>query len=50
MVDRYGRHLVIIEGGAPGVDWAFSRACSEYGVKDEPHLADWNGLGNVAGP
>jgi hypothetical protein len=50
MVDRYGRDLVIVHGGAPGVDWAFSRACRELDVTAEPHLADWKGLGNVAGP
>jgi hypothetical protein len=42
--------LVIVHGGAPGVDWAFSRACRELDVTAEPHLADWKGLGNVAGP
>jgi hypothetical protein len=50
MVERYGPDLVIVHGGAPGVDWAFSRACRELDVGAEAHLADWMGLGNVAGP
>jgi hypothetical protein len=50
LVDRYGPDLVIVHGGAPGVDWAFSRACRELDVTTEAHLADWKGLGNVAGP
>jgi hypothetical protein len=41
---------VIINGVAPGVDWAFSKACRELGVEAEVHTADWRTLGNIAGP
>jgi YspA, cpYpsA-related SLOG family len=47
---RYGPDLVIVHGGAPGVDQAFHVACQTLGVTVEPHLADWKGLGNIAGP
>jgi hypothetical protein len=47
---RYGPDLVIIHGGAPGVDNAFATACRKLGIVAEPHVADWRGLSNVAGP
>jgi hypothetical protein len=50
LLKRYGRNIVIVNGGAPGVDWAFSRACRELGVEIEVHTADWRILGNIAGP
>jgi YspA, cpYpsA-related SLOG family len=50
LLARYGPHLVIGHGGAPGVDQSFHVACQTLGVTVEPHLADWKGLGNVAGP
>ena len=50
LVARYGPDMVIINGGACGVDEAFAKACRKLGVVAEPHLADWKGLGNVAGP
>jgi hypothetical protein len=42
--------LTIIRCGAAGVDNAFDAACRELGIVSEPHLADWRGLGNIAGP
>jgi hypothetical protein len=45
-----GRDIVIINGDAPGVDWAFSRACTRLGVATEVHSADWHTLGNITGP
>ena len=36
--------------GAPGVDNAFAEACRTFDIKAEPHLADWKGLGKMAGP
>jgi hypothetical protein len=50
LLAKYGPNLVIIHGGARGVDNAFSVACHELGVVAEPHVADWKGLGNIAGP
>jgi hypothetical protein len=50
LINRYGYDLVIIHGGAPGVDNAFAEACRKLAITAEPHLADWKGLGNVAGP
>jgi YspA, cpYpsA-related SLOG family len=50
LLTKYGPNLVIIDGGACGVDKAFAIAFRKLGVLAEPHLADWKGLGNVAGP
>jgi hypothetical protein len=50
LLARYGPGMVIIHGGACGVDEAFAKACRKLGVVAEPHLADWKELGNVAGP
>ena len=33
-----------------GVDNAFAVACRKLTIKAEWHLADWKGLGNIAGP
>jgi hypothetical protein len=50
LVYRYGPGITIIHGGDPGVDESFATACRGLGVTAEPHLADWKGLGNIAGP
>jgi hypothetical protein len=50
LITRYGPDLVIIHGGACGVDQSFAVSCRKLGTKAEPHLADWKGLANVAGP
>jgi YspA, cpYpsA-related SLOG family len=50
LIGRYGPDLVIVHGGAPGVDNAFATACRWLGVVAEAHVADPKGLGNVAGP
>jgi YspA, cpYpsA-related SLOG family len=50
LLARYGPDLVVVHGGAPGVDKAFSLAGRELVVAVEPHVADWKGLGNIAGP
>jgi hypothetical protein len=50
LLQRCGRNIVIVNGGAPGVDWAFSKACRELGVEIEVHTADWRTPGNIAGP
>jgi hypothetical protein len=50
LLARYGPGLVIVHGGAPGIEQPFAVACRELGVTAAPHLADWKGLGNVGGP
>jgi hypothetical protein len=50
LIARYGPDLVVVHGGAPGVDQSFSEACRHLGIPAEPHLADWKGLKNIAGP
>jgi hypothetical protein len=45
---QYGPDLVIIRGGAPGVDQFFSLRCEELGIVTEPHLTDWKGPESVA--
>ena len=50
LLARYGPDLVIVHGGSPGADQSFAVACRELGVTAEPHVADWKGLSNIAGP
>jgi YspA, cpYpsA-related SLOG family len=50
LIARYGLDLVIIHGGAPGVDNSFAETCRKFDIKAEAHVADWKGLGNIAGP
>jgi YspA, cpYpsA-related SLOG family len=50
LLARYGADIVVVHGGAPGLDNAFAVACRKLGVVAEPQVADWKGLGNVAGP
>src|SRR6516164_9440455 len=50
LVARYGPGITIIHGGGAGIDSSFASACREMGISTEPHLADWKGLGNIAGP
>jgi hypothetical protein len=35
---------VIVHGAAPGIDWAFTKACGELGVEQEAHPARWDDL------
>jgi hypothetical protein len=41
---RYGPDLVIVHGGATGIDASFAEACDELGVQHEPHPARWKDL------
>jgi hypothetical protein len=50
LIARCGYDLVIIHGGACGFDQSFAVACRNLGIGAEPHLPDWWGLGNIAGP
>jgi hypothetical protein len=44
-----GLDLVVVQGGAPGVDQSFSVAGRELVITLEPHIVDGKGLGIVAG-
>ena len=50
LVKRYGSDIMIVNGGTPGVDWAFSKACRKLRVATEVHTSDRRTLGNIAGP
>jgi YspA, cpYpsA-related SLOG family len=50
LIAKYGYDLVIVHGGANGAYQAFAVACRNLGIAAEPHVADWRGLGNIAGP
>lgn len=47
---RYGPPIVVVHGGATGVDAAFDEAARTLGLDVEPHPAAWKTLGNRAGP
>jgi hypothetical protein len=38
LLARYGPDLVIVHGGAAGIDQSFAVACRELGVTAEAHL------------
>ena len=42
--------MIVVHGAAKGVDTAFSHICKRYGIREDPHPADWIGLGSKAGP
>src|SRR5262245_28030275 len=50
LVARYGTDIVIVHGGATGVDEAFALCCKGLGIAAEAHPADWDRLGKIAGP
>ncbi len=50
MIARYGAGIVIINGGAPGIDQSFREACADLGVACETFEADWDRYGRAAGP
>lgn len=50
LVGRYGPDVVIVHGGATGVDESFATAAKGQGVAVEAHPADWDRLGKRAGP
>ena len=41
---RYGPGLVIVHGGATGIDRSFAEACGELGVEQEAHPTRWEEL------
>jgi hypothetical protein len=46
LIARYGREIVIIHGGAAGVDESFSKACKSLGIALDVRLASWPQTGN----
>jgi hypothetical protein len=50
LVARYGPDIVIVHGDATGVDESFDMAARGLGVATEPHPADWDRFGRMAGP
>lgn len=49
LVERYGPDIVIVHGGATGVDESFATAANGHGVAVAAHPADWDRLGKRAG-
>ena len=41
---RYGPGLVIVHGGATGIDRSFAEVCDDLGVEQEAHPARWEEL------
>jgi YspA, cpYpsA-related SLOG family len=41
LIARYGPDIVIVHGGAVGVDEAFNKACKSLGIAVEVRLAEW---------
>src|SRR5262249_30493815 len=53
LVDRFGSDIVIVHGGATGVDESFAMAAKGLGVSAEAHPVtdqEWQRLGKRAGP
>jgi hypothetical protein len=50
LLDRYGPGLIILHGGATGVDESFATVARGLKVATEAHPAEWDRLGNRAGP
>jgi YspA, cpYpsA-related SLOG family len=46
LLARYGPELVIVRGGAPGIDQSFAVACRELGVMAEVCLPDFSHVGD----
>jgi YspA, cpYpsA-related SLOG family len=41
LIARYGPDTVIVLGGGPGVEWAFSEACERLEIAKDVYLADF---------
>ncbi len=46
LIVRHGPDIVIVHGGAPGVDHSFAEACRALGIKTDLCLADFSHLGD----
>jgi YspA, cpYpsA-related SLOG family len=42
LIVRHGTDIVIVHGGAPGVDQSFAEACRDLGVETDLCLADFS--------
>jgi hypothetical protein len=47
LIARYDREIVIVHGGAAGVDDCFSKACKSLGIAVEARLANWPQTGTA---
>jgi hypothetical protein len=53
LVKRYGEDIVIVHGGATGVDESFATTCKGLGIAGEGHPVtdeEWRRIGTRAGP
>jgi hypothetical protein len=41
---RHGPTILIVHGGATGIDRSFAEACGEVGIDQEAHYARWDEL------
>jgi hypothetical protein len=46
LIARYGRDIVIVHGGSPGVDESFSKACKRLGITADARIANWPQTGH----
>ncbi len=44
LLARYGPGIVIVHGGAAGIDRSFADACGDLGIEQEMHEARWEEL------
>jgi YspA, cpYpsA-related SLOG family len=44
LILRHGPSILIVHGGATGIDRSFAEACGEVGIDQEAHPADWGAL------
>ena len=50
LASRRGESFTLINGKAPGVDTIAGNIARQWGADVEEYPADWDGLGNGAGP
>jgi hypothetical protein len=44
-IAKFGREIVIVHGGSPGVDESFNQACKQFGIAVEARLPNWGQTG-----
>src|SRR4051812_22353892 len=44
LLARYGPSVVVVHGGATGIDRSFAEGCGDVGVEQEAHPARWDWL------
>lgn len=50
LIAKHGAGIVIVNGGAKGIDQSFAEACRELDIACETYEADWDRYGKGAGP